>query len=114
MGPETYWPLISGFVGALIGAAGPVAVAYIQARKDERTHRREIASRLALADRDLHVEVANKRGGPVLPISIYLAHHIELLDRLSKGPISAGDIKAMRARTEELSNLLLELDKEGE
>lgn len=49
-----------------------------------------------------------------MPISVYLSHHLDLLDRLSKGPISADDIKAMRARTDELSSLLLELDKDDE
>lgn len=111
MEPETYWPLISGFVGALVGAAGPVEVAFIQSWKEERNHRRELAARLALADRDKHIELAKERGGPVLPISIYLANHLELLDRLSKGSLTVEDIQAMRTKTNELSKLIIELDK---
>lgn len=113
MGPETYLPLISGFVGALIGAAGPIAVALIQARKDERTHRRDIASRLALADRDRHIEAAQVTGGPVMPISVYMAHHIDLLERLSKGPITPSDMKDMREKTLELHRLLVTLEADG-
>ena len=114
VGPETYWPLISGFVGAIVGAAGPVAVAMIQAQKDDRNHRRELASRLALADRDKHIELAMKRGGPIMPISIYMAHHIELLERISKGSITAQDIKEMRDKMNELQELVLKLDEEDE
>lgn len=107
MSPEAYWPLISGFVGALIGASGPILVAAIQARKDERNHQRDLAARLALAERESHIDAVQKLGGgPIMPISLYMAHHIELIDLLSKGNLNPEDITAMNERLTNLRQAL--------
>jgi hypothetical protein len=103
MGMEFWIPLLSALGGALVASITTVATLLIQAKRDDRRHMREVASRLALEDRNAHIELA-KQGGPqaILPIAVYFSHHLQILEAAADGKLSAEKFSEISKLDEEL------------
>ena len=101
-------PLLSALIGALIGAAGSVAVVFIQARKENQRHRREIATTIALENRNSHIDMVKQDGGAIFPIELYLAHSVAVLDAIDSGEITPEKLDAISRKQAELRAAILQ------
>ena len=88
---DVWIPLLSGFVGALVGGASSVIVVLIQSRKEERRHLRETAMQLAIKEWDYHASIVKNKGGSLGPMSYYLASAMKILQRID---IKGGNVTA--------------------
>lgn len=106
---EIYLPLLSALAGALFGTFGTVAAVVIQARKDDRRHRREIAVRLASEQQAVHLQSAAKHGGGVVPpIDLYLLHALAVMGALEEGKLTKKKLEKIDAEMAVLNNFLNE------
>jgi hypothetical protein len=78
---QTYVPLISGFVGAVIGSASSLIAIWLQGLLQDRRERRKLATDLALEHYKFMVKTAadSKRPFTLLPLVVYVHYHTELL-----------------------------------
>ena len=83
---DNYLPLITGLIGALIGAGTSIVTIWLQLKSQERRERVKLASELALEDVKQTLEIAktlNKRSS-IPPLSVYQHYHLQVLDALEK------------------------------
>jgi hypothetical protein len=116
MEPDVYIPLLSALVGALVGSAGTVATVWVQARREDRRDRRELAFRIASEQQARHIETAEKSsdGGNIMPIDAYLAHSFALVKAVENGPLTVKVLKQISAEVDPLyAHLLAEHEKAG-
>lgn len=105
--PEIYVPLLSALVGALVGTAGTVATVLIQARRDDRRHRREMVFKLATEQQAAHIELARASGGgQIQPVDIYLMHALSLLELLEEGNLTKESLEKQSRDLEDVSSYL--------
>jgi hypothetical protein len=100
---NTYLPLLSGLIGAIVGAASSLIAAWIQAAKADRRDRMNAIIDLAWREYEYGYNTlkASGRGGVVPPISVYLLHNLKLIDLLESGKVDQ----------EKLQNLYEEVKK---
>src|SRR4051812_38831541 len=97
---ENSWiPLLTGFFGAVIGSATAMVTLWIQGRAAARRDRWQLAAQFALEDRRLQASVVEKEGGGVLPISVYIAHHLKIVEAIDEGRYTAEFIQTLTAET---------------
>ena len=102
MGPVWLWLLIipaaSALGGALLGAAGPIAVAYIQGRSTNRATRNRLAVEAAIAAFNATRDDVMREGrdGVVQPLSSYLHYHHRVLELLHEGNLTADGMRSIR------------------
>ena len=77
-----YVALVSGFAGALVGAASSITTMWIQARINDRRERMRQAATLAMEEFKIHVGIATASGMSVQPLSIYLYHQTLVMKAL--------------------------------
>ena len=107
MATEIYVPLLSALAGAVIGTIGTVTAVIVQARKDDRRNRRELAVKLATEQQSRHIELASKQGGGVVPpVDLYLIHAFSLLDAIESGSLSAEKLKSINDKLHTLYDSL--------
>jgi hypothetical protein len=80
-------PLLSGFVGAIIGAASSVAVVLVQTRADRRKEMTKLAVEAALKEHNVHLGQSIV-GETLLPVSSYVFIYVRLFELLDKGQIT--------------------------
>ena len=87
---DVYIPLLSAFVGAIIGALASIGTVWIQAKTQANRDRVKHAAEMALFDYKTTIERAEKSGKDCLipPISTYLHYHHELTKALEKSGIN--------------------------
>ncbi|MCR5859758.1 hypothetical protein [Mesorhizobium sp. J428] len=93
MTAEVWIPLLSGFVGALVGGASSVLVVLIQAGRDRRRHLQELAMQMAVKEWENHAAIVLKRGGALGPMSYYLAEAFKTMKMIEArdGNLSPAD-----------------------
>ncbi len=81
--------LITGFIGALIGAAASIVTTYLQNKSQNKRERMKLVSDLALEDFKLSLEMAKHSGKPftIMPITVYSHYHSKLLEALESGDL---------------------------
>ena len=86
---KEYLPIITGFLGAIIGAAASVVTIYLQNSAQNKRDRIKLASELAIEDFKLALKMAETSGKPhtVLPIAVYVHFHTKLLEALDAGEL---------------------------
>jgi len=106
--------LISVLGGALIGSAGTVATVYLQLRANDRRERMLRAAELATQERQLLVENARANRQPLalMPLSVFMATHLEVLKALEEGPLTREKMRDLSRRSDELSDLAEEIERE--
>ena len=87
--------LVSGFVGAVIGAAGAVLTVLINEHYQKRRERIRFAVELATRDYELALENSKRLSGTVrvYPLTSYLLYHHRLLLALEKADVKPEDIR---------------------
>jgi len=90
---------IAALLGAAIGAGGVLGSAWIQQRQQTRRERLKAASELGLAEHAFRMkEVERRGGGSVVPLSVYVAYHAEVLDALANGSFDPDAVAAIDRR----------------
>jgi len=99
-----YVPLISGFVGALIGAAASIVTILIQSRIHDRRERWRMAVNIALEDYKLHIGTLTKSGQPAtfLPLVTYLHYYLALMELIEKGTVTAESVAKLSRDNEHI------------
>ena len=89
--------MISGFIGAVIGAAGTVLTVLITEHYQSRRERNSLAVDLATRDYELALELSKRQPGTVrvYPLTSYLLYHRRLLQKLEKDDVTPEDIRAI-------------------
>src|SRR5262245_40272435 len=88
-----YAALISGFAGALVGAASSIATMLIQAKIGDRRDRMRQAATLAMEEFKIQVAAATASGMVVHPLSIYLYHQTLVMKALDEDDYTPARIR---------------------
>jgi len=85
---DSSWvPLISGLVGAILGAAASIGTVLVQASIESRRERIRQATQLALEDYKFQIQLKNP-GERLAPLSLYVDFHMRLAKALEQGPLT--------------------------
>ena len=105
---EPYLSLISGFVGALVGACASLMAMRIQAKSQERQARARLALDAAVEEsRIAHEQARNQRGEThVYPLALYLFHHRELLKLVERDALTSTSLEDLFRRQTELKRVI--------
>ena len=97
-------PLLSGLVGALIGAASSVITIIVQSHYQSRRELRRMAFDAAVHDHGQALEAAKANKVPVrvAPLTAYLHFHVRYLDLLDKDGLNAESLKQLLHERDEL------------
>ncbi|ANB20159.1 hypothetical protein Q4524_11820 [Alteromonas stellipolaris] len=97
-------PLISGLIGAIIGALSSIITITIQQRSQSKRDKMKLASEMAENDRKFSLELAKEKGNAfsLPPVSVYQHFHYEILTALEKGNIKPEDLKNISKKNREL------------
>ena len=84
---DVWLPLLSGFIGAVIGAAASIITVIVQARHETKRHRSRILSELALKEGDAAWERATQLGvqASIPPAVVYMHYYDLVLKLLEEG-----------------------------
>jgi len=105
--------LISGFVGAIIGAAGSVLTILIREHYQSKRDRVRVAADLAMRDFELAMEHSKRIPGKfqVYPLTSYLLYHRKLLGILEKRDASPEELKKVFDEHKRIDSLIEEAQK---
>lgn len=108
-------PLISGFVGALIGAFSSIATVYIQSKiSDKRTRHQQIID-LAVRDHEFKCEVLKQKyAGKSLtlpPLVIFINYHQKLMKLLEKDKLTPENVEKIMEENRSLIKKISEISK---
>jgi hypothetical protein len=106
-----YVPLLSALAGAIIGSAASIATILIQANVADRRERVRQATALALEDLKFQVEHAAPGTG-IVPISIYLRHHLAVLNAIEENDFTPERFRKIVAETDALITTVREMEPE--
>ena len=102
---DAWISLVSGLVGGLVVAAGTLFTSLLKSRAERNRELLAQACRTALAD----FSADNEHVGPekeLLPLSTYIYFHFHFFKLLETGKVSVESIATLKAKGEELSNIL--------
>lgn len=87
-------------VGAVIGVIGTTLSMWLQQRQQTRRERLKLAADLGLADFNHTIERLKKQagGGPLPPLSLFVAYHAEVLTALADDNFSPPEVEAIEKR----------------
>jgi hypothetical protein len=87
----TLAPLISGFVGALVGAAASVCTIIVQSHYQGRRELRRMAYEAAVEDFKMAHDIAKSNNAPaqIAPLTAFLHFHSAYLKLLDEGALTA-------------------------
>jgi hypothetical protein len=108
---EPYLSLVSGLVGALIGAAASITGIWVQSRSQAKRDRTKEALALALEDWKMRLELIKERGGRALPLVVFVQYHTRLIEFAEQGALTP---EALRSLSEEQNELIDALEKINE
>ncbi len=109
---ESYLPLLSGFIGAVIGAAASILGIAIQSRMQAKRDRLREAVGLALQDWKTRFDVIKERGGNALPLAVFVHYHAKLLELAEQGKLNPAAIKALSSEQDELIEAVAQVNHE--
>jgi hypothetical protein len=108
---DAYIPLISGLVGALIGAAASIVTVIVQTRAQSSRDRTKEAIALAVQDWKFRCELMNEKGGKILPLAVYVHYHSHLIRLAEDGNLNPQTIKALSAEQDGLIEAIDEINE---
>lgn len=111
---QIYIPLISGLVGAVIGAVASIVTVWVQAKTQDRREKIRHAAELALEDYKLQLDLARKSGKQVSipPVVLFLHYHLGLMDLMENGKLNSDTIKELAEQNIKFSDVIKELNQE--
>lgn len=106
---ESYIPLLSGFIGALIGAFASIVTIIVQSRVQSKRERIRMAAQIAIEDLKMSIEIASKSGKQtsIQPPTVYLHYHMRLMELLENDCLNT---ETLRLLTEENRAIIDSLD----
>jgi hypothetical protein len=106
---QQYVSLLSGLVGALVGAGASVAGIYLQSKYQARRELTQTAVTIALEDWKLRWGAVREQGGVALPLSAFIHYHTRLLDYVVAGRLNADAIRELSAEEDALIRAIHEV-----
>ena len=97
---------VAALIGAAVGVVGSLGGTWIQQRTESRRDRLRLAAKLGEADFNFFLERAKKHGGPMPPISLYVAYHADVLQALAEDDFTPKRIAKIEQRQTELIKAL--------
>jgi len=89
---ENFIPVISGLVGALIGASASVVTMIIQSRIHDKRERMRLIKELAIHDFEKSFEIAKAsasgRGFNITPLVVFMHYHSKLIEAMEKDELT--------------------------
>jgi hypothetical protein len=97
-------PLISGFIGALIGAAASVVTIIVQSHYQNKREFRRMAFEAAIEDHRIACDIAkaNQQPAQVAPLTAFLHFHYRYLGLLEKGDLNADTLQNLKNERNQL------------
>ena len=94
---ENYIPLLSGLIGALIGATASIVTIIVQSRLQDKRERIKMATQIAMDDVKSKVEIAIKSGrkAEIPPPIVYLHYNIKLMELLENNKLDSHTLRAI-------------------
>jgi hypothetical protein len=107
---EQYISLISGFVGALIGALASIATVTIQANYQMKRERTKDAVNLAVEEWKLQTALAKERHGTSLipPLSSYVHYHTSFVKLAESGRLTPENLIKLHSAHKEISDVYMD------
>ena len=111
---QVYLPLISGLVGALIGAAASIGAVWVQAKTQDRREKLRHATELALEDYKFQLDQGNESGQSfsVPPLSLFLHYHLGLMELMEKDELNTETMRKLARQNTEFYDVIKELNEE--
>ncbi len=109
---DQYIPLISGLIGALIGATASVITIIVQSHYQNKREMTKESITLALEDWKVRLEIIKAQGGKALPLAVFIHYHTKLIALAEKGKITLVAIKQLSAEQEELIKAIHEANEQ--
>jgi len=114
MSMEVLIPLLAALAGALIGSVGTVSSVWIQARKEDRRHVRELAFRMASEMRQLQFDALKDKSGAIGPIDYYVAYTLNLVRAADAGPITVATLESLSEQSDRIHQFTVERERARE
>ncbi len=113
---ENYIPLLSGFIGALIGAFASIVTIIVQSRAQSRRERIRMAAQIAIEDLKMSIETASKSGkrASIQPPTVYLHYHMKLMELLENNRLDAVTLRLLTEENRAIIDSLESLNRERE
>lgn len=101
-------PLISGFVGTLVGALASISTIIIQQRAQSKRDRVKLACEMAKHEHQLGFEVAKLKGkaATIQPLSIFQQYHYEVLRAMESGTLNGDNLVKIKKKNAEVMQTL--------
>lgn len=105
--------LISGFVGAIIGAAGSVLTILIREHFQSKRDRNRVAADLAMRDYELAMEHSKRIPGVVnvYPLVSYFIYHRKLIDLMEERDPSLDELMKFFNEQKQIKSRIQEAQK---
>jgi hypothetical protein len=100
---------VAALLGTAVGAIGSIGGVWLQQRHQSRRDRTKLAADLGLADYTWHRDRTAERGGKLLPLSVYVAYHLDVLRALEEGTFNSAGVAEIGQRQRELLKAVTEL-----
>lgn len=118
MKPE-YVSLLSGLIGALVGAAASILTMWVQQRFQSKRDNARLASEIALKEFEhaLQQSQAFSKAGhevEIAPVTVYIAHHAKLLELILQGELTPKAVRDLDEYTRGITNAMKKLWEEEE
>jgi len=101
---DQYISLISGLIGAVIGAAASVITIIVQSHYQNKREMTKEAIALALQDWKTRLEI----GGTALPLVAFISYHTKLIALAEKGELTPEAIKLLSKEQTDIVNAIVE------
>lgn len=113
---ENYIPLLSGLIGALIGATASIATIIVQSRSQNKRERIKMAAQIAMEDVKISMEIALKSGKrTVIPApTVYLHYHMKLMELLENNNLDSITLRLLTEENRKIIDSLKLLNSERE
>jgi len=105
-------PLISGLIGALIGAGTSIGTVIVQAHFHNKRERTKDAVGLALEDWKTRLAIVTQKGGTGLPLAVFVQYHTKLMELAENGQITPEAIRALNKEQEILIAAIQDMNDE--
>ena len=113
---ENYIPLLSGLIGALIGASASIVTIVVQSHFQNKRERLKMAVQTAMDDVKMSMEIALKseRGTAIPPSIVYLHYHMKLMELLESDKLDSDTLRSLTEENRKIIDSLKLLNIERE
>ena len=95
---------MSGFIGALIGAAASISTIFVQSHYQAKREKQRMALDAALQDHKLACDIGQKLSRPVVvaPLTAFIHFHLRYFELLEKGNITEETLRSLATERDTL------------